>query len=270
MAGYKYDWKCPNCGTQLQLKMRVTQTKRKCPHCGNPVTAEDIDFQAKWNKIGGLIGSFAIVGAILFCCKGCPSSTDQSRPKSVAPASSPTITQTPISTNPVADQPSTTSIPTATPSPNEVDLSTPQSAFESYLSAMWGHDLENYIKTLSKKRIRRELSDPILSRDGTGKKLGTLRDIISYQFRLRTLAPRTSSIEDYDLRSGYQLLGDAQIKGNSATVWYSNSGHWMVCRLTKEESAWKVDSHFDYPKKWEEEEFFREKRKKESANTSAK
>jgi predicted RNA-binding Zn-ribbon protein involved in translation (DUF1610 family) len=45
MAGYKYFWKCPSCGTELQLKMRVTQTKRKCPHCGELVTPQEIDRQ---------------------------------------------------------------------------------------------------------------------------------------------------------------------------------------------------------------------------------
>lgn len=45
MSGYKYFWTCPNCGTSLQLKMRVTQTKRKCPHCGILVTPQEIDRQ---------------------------------------------------------------------------------------------------------------------------------------------------------------------------------------------------------------------------------
>jgi predicted RNA-binding Zn-ribbon protein involved in translation (DUF1610 family) len=45
MAGYKYLWKCPSCGTELQLRMRVTQTKRKCPHCGVLVTPQEIDRQ---------------------------------------------------------------------------------------------------------------------------------------------------------------------------------------------------------------------------------
>jgi hypothetical protein len=42
---YKYHWACPKCATRLELKMRVTQTKRKCPHCGHPITPEDIDLQ---------------------------------------------------------------------------------------------------------------------------------------------------------------------------------------------------------------------------------
>lgn len=45
MAKYKYEYQCPSCGTQLELKMRVTQTKRKCPHCGTPITPEEIDSQ---------------------------------------------------------------------------------------------------------------------------------------------------------------------------------------------------------------------------------
>ena len=45
MGGQRYDYRCPNCGTQLELRMRVTQTKRKCPHCGSPITPEEIDRQ---------------------------------------------------------------------------------------------------------------------------------------------------------------------------------------------------------------------------------
>lgn len=48
--------------------MRVTQTKRKCPHCAYLVTPEDIDKQAKWNSIGGAIASVTLVGAIWLCC----------------------------------------------------------------------------------------------------------------------------------------------------------------------------------------------------------
>lgn len=70
MAGYKYDWTCPNCGTYLQLKMRVTQTRRKCPQCGFVVTPEEIDRQ-KWY---GAIASLIIVGAIWLCCAA-PSGT---------------------------------------------------------------------------------------------------------------------------------------------------------------------------------------------------
>jgi DNA-directed RNA polymerase subunit RPC12/RpoP len=45
MAKYKYHYECPQCGTQLELKMRVTQTKRRCPRCGTPITPEEIDQQ---------------------------------------------------------------------------------------------------------------------------------------------------------------------------------------------------------------------------------
>ena len=43
---YKYEYCCPICGTCLELKMRVTQTKRRCPQCGTPITPEEIDRQA--------------------------------------------------------------------------------------------------------------------------------------------------------------------------------------------------------------------------------
>lgn len=55
MSGYKYFWTCPNCSTSLQLKMRVTQTTRKCPHCGFVVTPEEIDRQNLYSVIGVVI-----------------------------------------------------------------------------------------------------------------------------------------------------------------------------------------------------------------------
>lgn len=64
MGGYKYFWTCPNCGTSLQLKMRVTQTTRKCPQCGFVVTPEEIDRQ-KWY---GAVASLIIVGLIWLLC----------------------------------------------------------------------------------------------------------------------------------------------------------------------------------------------------------
>jgi len=45
MAGFQYFWTCPSCGTELELRKRVTQTKRRCPHCGDPVTFQEIDRQ---------------------------------------------------------------------------------------------------------------------------------------------------------------------------------------------------------------------------------
>jgi hypothetical protein len=47
MGGYKCEYQCPSCGTALELRMRVTQTKRKCPHCGTPITPEEIDRQGE-------------------------------------------------------------------------------------------------------------------------------------------------------------------------------------------------------------------------------
>jgi DNA-directed RNA polymerase subunit M/transcription elongation factor TFIIS len=47
MAGYKYIYVCPKCKTYLELKMRVTQTKRKCPQCGTPITPQEIDRQTR-------------------------------------------------------------------------------------------------------------------------------------------------------------------------------------------------------------------------------
>lgn len=67
MAGYKYHWKCPKCGTKLVLKMRTTITKRKCPHCGFLVTPEEIDRQQLPSTIGCLaILVFIVIAFIMF------------------------------------------------------------------------------------------------------------------------------------------------------------------------------------------------------------
>jgi HEAT repeat protein/DNA-directed RNA polymerase subunit RPC12/RpoP len=41
----KYQYRCPNCGTEVELRMRVTQTKRRCSYCNIPITTEEIDRQ---------------------------------------------------------------------------------------------------------------------------------------------------------------------------------------------------------------------------------
>lgn len=56
MAGYKYEYRCPQCGTQLVFKMRVTLTKRRCPQCGMLITPEEIDYQ----KLGRQVQSWAV------------------------------------------------------------------------------------------------------------------------------------------------------------------------------------------------------------------
>lgn len=38
-----YIWICPVCETQLELRKRVTVTKRRCPHCNEPITTQAID-----------------------------------------------------------------------------------------------------------------------------------------------------------------------------------------------------------------------------------
>lgn len=60
MAGYRYEYRCPNCGTQLQLRMRVTQTRRRCPECGHPVTPQEIDRQRVEGCLFGAVGVIAI------------------------------------------------------------------------------------------------------------------------------------------------------------------------------------------------------------------
>ena len=51
MAGYKFFWQCPNCGSQLELKMRETLRQRYCPRCRFPITPDEIDRQeAEWQR----------------------------------------------------------------------------------------------------------------------------------------------------------------------------------------------------------------------------
>jgi putative FmdB family regulatory protein len=40
-----YHYRCPNCGAALELRQRVTQSKRKCPKCQTPIVTEVIDEQ---------------------------------------------------------------------------------------------------------------------------------------------------------------------------------------------------------------------------------
>ena len=44
-SGYRYHYRCPQCGTVLHLRMRVTVRQRRCPHCGVAVTCDEIDRQ---------------------------------------------------------------------------------------------------------------------------------------------------------------------------------------------------------------------------------
>jgi DNA-directed RNA polymerase subunit RPC12/RpoP len=46
MAKYKIDYRCPSCGTEVELRKRVTLTRRRCSHCGTPITPQEIDRQA--------------------------------------------------------------------------------------------------------------------------------------------------------------------------------------------------------------------------------
>ena len=41
MATYYFD--CPDCGTSVELRKRVTVSKRTCSHCGYKITPEGID-----------------------------------------------------------------------------------------------------------------------------------------------------------------------------------------------------------------------------------
>jgi uncharacterized Zn finger protein len=71
MAGYKYFWRCPNCGTSLELKMRVTQTKRKCPECGTLVTPEEIDRQREAMQTTMTIVLIALFFVAILLCNQC-------------------------------------------------------------------------------------------------------------------------------------------------------------------------------------------------------
>jgi DNA-directed RNA polymerase subunit RPC12/RpoP len=47
--GRTFPFTCPDCSTVIQLKQRVTQSRRSCPGCGFRITTESIDRQlAEW------------------------------------------------------------------------------------------------------------------------------------------------------------------------------------------------------------------------------
>ena len=43
----KYHWICPKCKTSLELRQRVTLTKRRCPECGTSIKTEAIITEAE-------------------------------------------------------------------------------------------------------------------------------------------------------------------------------------------------------------------------------
>jgi hypothetical protein len=51
VAGYKYEYTCPKCETNLEFMKRVTLTKRSCPQCGKPITPEEIDRQQQMKRL---------------------------------------------------------------------------------------------------------------------------------------------------------------------------------------------------------------------------
>lgn len=189
------------------------------------------------------------VGIVLLtlCSIGC-SSSNQTAPSLPASTPIPPVTRAVEQATPI--------LPTPKPFQPNPDLSTPTAAFESHLTALRGEgqDIDRYIQTLSKKRIREEVNSPVLNTDATGKKLNTLRERVAYLFRLE----QYGEMGDFRLKSEYKHLGE-QIRKNSATVWYFYFGQVRVCRLTKEGGEWKIDNHFDFPKKSEETEFFQRK-----------
>ncbi len=152
MAGYKFGWKCPNCGTELQLKMRETQTKRKCPHCGKTVTPVEIDRQTAEKKKAelmiNLIMGVIVLGVIFFCCKGGQWTLNRES----TPTPSPTASAIQVPAN------SSAIVPTSTSTPNTLDdsvnLSTPQNAVLTHFKAMNNRDVEMYIKTISRKYLQ--------------------------------------------------------------------------------------------------------------------
>lgn len=43
--GRTFPFSCTGCGTEVQLRLRVTQSQRVCPGCGTPITVSGIDQQ---------------------------------------------------------------------------------------------------------------------------------------------------------------------------------------------------------------------------------
>jgi hypothetical protein len=45
--GWTFPYRCYGCDTVIELRQRVTQTKRVCPGCGKPITIAGIDSQVE-------------------------------------------------------------------------------------------------------------------------------------------------------------------------------------------------------------------------------
>ena len=61
-SGYRYHYRCPQCGTVLHLRMRVTVRQRRCPHCGVAVTCDEIDRQTIDESLPPLLGT--LIGVV--------------------------------------------------------------------------------------------------------------------------------------------------------------------------------------------------------------
>ena len=237
MAGYKYNWKCPNCGTDLQLKMRATQTKRKCPHCGTPVTPEEIDNQANLNAIGGLIGSLLLIGVILLCCKGCPPNSNQPQPNP------PTATPIPTPVNSAANQ--RPAVQNSTQTNLSPDLSTPESAVKTHFTALKYRDAPLYMKTLSRKYLREyeDLGQKVqLWEDKKTKVKRSAQEVVVQMF-LNWNDPHIEEPAVIRYSSDISVYGE-KISGRNATVNIVVMASQRTVKLTKEGNEWKLD---DFP-----------------------
>jgi uncharacterized protein (DUF983 family) len=63
MASYPY--RCPECKTEVVLRQRVTQTKRKCSYCGTPITTAEIDRQEQEKIKEKIFGFLIFVGIVI-------------------------------------------------------------------------------------------------------------------------------------------------------------------------------------------------------------
>ncbi len=60
-------YSCPQCRTQIEIRSRVTQKKRRCPQCGSEVATGEIDRQVERGRSIGLLVLAGVVAAVLIC-----------------------------------------------------------------------------------------------------------------------------------------------------------------------------------------------------------
>ncbi len=75
--GRTFPFDCPGCGTQIELRQRVTQSRRVCPGCGFCISIEAIDRQLdrmepeRQRQLAGCAGCGTAATVLIVACTVC-------------------------------------------------------------------------------------------------------------------------------------------------------------------------------------------------------